>query len=244
MKISIITITLNAEAYLQQSLLSVACQTYSDIEHIIFDGGSCDNTLKIAKQFPHATLYQGRDEGISDAMNQGAGQSHGAFLLFLHADDLLANSQVIEKVVHTLKLHPHAQWIFGRALFIDAAGVIKRTTPFFPDAAVKLRKYNTITHPATLISRSLFFRSGGYCKKLKYAMDYDLWLRLSHITPPFPYPGVIASFREHPGSTSTKFSTKAADEAYFVRNQYIKGPLQRYRSYRTWKRRIYRSKGE
>ncbi len=64
MRFSLITITYNSERYLKQTLQSVAEQEFKDFEHILWDGGSRDGTLEIARQFPHVTIYQGADSGI------------------------------------------------------------------------------------------------------------------------------------------------------------------------------------
>jgi glycosyltransferase involved in cell wall biosynthesis len=237
MKFSIITVTFNAEAYLEQTLLSVAEQKFTDYEHIIWDGGSADRTLEIARSFPRVTLYEGQDEGIADAMNRGAAFASGDFLLHLHADDFLVSSQALAIVDNALRLHPQADWLYGRVNVIDSKGEYKRTTPFEAFSFARLRRYNFISHPATFIRRTLFEKVGGFQKSLKYCMDYDLWLRLAAQTKAFALPSVLASFREHPFSLSTSEPIKVADEAYQVRNLYVATLYERYRSYRTWKKR-------
>ncbi|MCB1181301.1 MAG: glycosyltransferase [Chlamydiia bacterium] len=237
MKFSIVTVCKNGDAYLDKMLDSVASQTYLDIEHIFFDGGSIDQSLTIAHQYPHLKVIEGRDTGISDAMNKGAAYATGDFLLHLHTDDLLAAPNVLEKVATSLKQHPHIQWLYGQTRVIDEKGTLKRLTPYLLDATNRLWKYNTITHPSTVISRALFEQVEGFSTHRKYCMDYDLWMRLAPLAPPLAYPGVIACFREHHESLSTSEPLKVADEAYQIRNKYIKNPLKRWRSYRTWKRR-------
>ncbi|MCC5831640.1 MAG: glycosyltransferase [Chlamydiales bacterium] len=237
MKFSVITVTYNAAAYLEQTLRSVAAQEFTDYEHLIWDGGSVDRTLEIARSFPHATLYEGQDEGIADAMNRGAALANGDFLIHLHADDLLAAPQVLAMVDTTLRLHPEVDWLYGRVKVIDFKGEYKRTTPYEPFSIKRLRRYNFISHPAVFIRRTLFERVGGFHKSLKYCMDYDLWLRLAAQTPPFALPTVLASFREHQYSLSTSEPLQVADEAYRVRNRYVATLFERYRSYRIWKKR-------
>jgi glycosyltransferase involved in cell wall biosynthesis len=238
MRFSIITVTYNAEKYLFETLESVASQTFKDYEHILWDGGSSDQTLKIASRFSHLKIVQGKDHGVSDAMNKGAGIARGDFLLFLHADDRLSRLNVLETVDTCLKQHPHVQWLFGLADIIDEHGKKKRTTPFIPFNQAKLRKYNIITHPATYISRELFFQIGGFAD-YKYCMDYDLWLRLSERTKinAFSLSTTLACFREHENSLSTREKLAVTDEAYSVRNRYVRTLSERWKSYRTWKKR-------
>lgn len=237
MRFSLITITYNSERYVKQTLQSVAEQEFKDFEHILWDGGSRDGTLEIARQFPHVTIYQGADSGISDAMNLGSNLAKGDFLLHLHSDDLLAHPQTLSLFDKYLKLHPHLKWIYGRAHIIDEVGAIKKTTPYEPFSHRRLLRYNFITHPATLISRELFKSVGGFKKELRYCMDYDLWLRLSNLTKPMGIPSVVSSFREHTHSLSTSEPLKVTDEAYQVRRGYTKSVWDRFRSYRVWKKR-------
>lgn len=237
MRFSLITITYNSERYLRQTLESVACQEFKDFEHILWDGGSRDGTLDIARQFPHLKIYQGVDSGISDAMNRGAEFAQGDFLLHLHSDDLLAHSKTLSLFDKYLELHPHLKWIYGRAHIIDEMGNLKKTTPYEPFSHKRLLRYNFITHPATLISQELFKSVGGFKKELRYCMDYDLWLRLSCLTKPMGIPSVVSSFREHTHSLSTSEPLKVSDEAYQVRKCYTRSIWDRYRSYRVWKKR-------
>lgn len=237
MQFSIITVTYNAFAYLEETLTSVAMQDFDDFEHIIWDGGSRDKTLEIAHSFPHATVYEGIDKGIADAMNQGAALARGDFLLFLHADDLLAHSRVLRLVATCLRQHSTVEWLYGQAQIIDSKGEVMRSTPYEPYSFKRLRRYNFITHPATFVKRKLFEKIGGFQTHLRYCMDYDLWLRLAALTSPLPVPALFALFREHPQSLSTSEPLQVTDEVYQVRNRYVKNIYERYRSYLTWKKR-------
>ncbi|NGX54982.1 MAG: PGL/p-HBAD biosynthesis glycosyltransferase [Chlamydiae bacterium] len=237
MQFSIITITYNAEKYLRDTLSSVANQNFKDYEHLIWDGGSQDRTFEIIADFPHMKVHEGSDEGIADAMNQGAAKAKGEYLLFLHADDLLAHPGTLALISTSLKQHPEAEWLYGQAHVINSEGEQLRTTRFIPFDHRRLKKYNMITHPATVVSRELFERVGGFQKSLRYCMDYDLWLRLAPLATPFSLPAVIASFREHQNSLSTSEPIAVADEAYRVRNNYVTSPWGRWKSYRTWKKR-------
>ncbi len=237
MKFSIVTITYNASTYLEKTLTSVAEQEYTDFEHILWDGGSTDQTLEIARRFPHLKIYEGNDEGISDAMNRGAAFAKGEFLLHLHADDLLAHTRTLSMVAATLQLHPDVEWLYGRAAIINHKGERIRATPYEPYSSKRLRRYNFITHPAAYVKRSLFEQVGGFHKELRYCMDYDLWLRLATHRAGFALPTVLAHFRAHEKSLSTSEPVRVADEAYRVRNRYVATLYERFRSYRTWKKR-------
>jgi len=213
-------------------------QSFDSYEHIVWDGGSEDETLAIIEHYPHIKLFQGKDKGIADAMNRAAAHASGEYLLHLHGDDCLANRDTLLSVERALKAHVEPAWLYGQAHIIDANDRVLKTTPFEYYSAKRLRKYNFITHPATFVSREIFKKLGGFRPQWKYCMDYDLWLRLSEVAPPFALRRPLACFRAHIHSLSTNEPKGVANEAYAVRNQYLKSPLERLRSYMTWKRRL------
>lgn len=98
MKISIITATYNSAATVGDTLQSIAGQTYPDIEHIIIDGLSKDNTLEIVKQFVHpAIISSEKDKGIYDAMNKGIRKATGEVIGILNSDDFYNGDTIIGK---------------------------------------------------------------------------------------------------------------------------------------------------
>jgi glycosyltransferase involved in cell wall biosynthesis len=237
MRFSIVTVTLNAEKFLEQTLLSVAGQIFSGYEHIVWDGGSVDHTIEIIQRFPHAKLFSGQDSGISDAMNRGAQFASGEYIIHLHADDCLAHERVLAELDQFLCQRGDPPWVYGQVDIIDHEGGYQRTSQLVSFDARRLRKYNTISHPATVLSRRLFVDSGGFRTDLKYCMDYELWLRLARSHEAIAMPVVVAKFRGHQGSLSTRETKGVADEAYRVRNEYVKNIWERFLSYRTWRRR-------
>jgi glycosyltransferase involved in cell wall biosynthesis len=236
MRFSIITITFNAESFLTKALDSIFSQKFLNFEHIIWDGGSSDKTLEIASSYP-SKVFQGKDSGIADAMNKGAEYATGEIMLHLHADDLLAHPNVLGHVDLLFRQYPHLQWLYGQCPTINEEGELLGKERYTPFSLNKLRRYNTIAHPATFVKRELFEKVGGFDSSLKYCMDYDLWLRLASYTLPQSFPLTFSLFRKHQGSLSTREILGVADESYKVRNRYVKDPIGRFRSYRTWKKR-------
>lgn len=109
MKISIITVSYNAEKTIEQTILSVINQTYSNIEYIIIDGYSSDNTVDIIKKYQDLIAYwiSEEDSGIYNAMNKGINLATGDYIQFLGSDDSLVSNDIIEKIVYNIKKYKY-----------------------------------------------------------------------------------------------------------------------------------------
>ena len=114
-KITIITVSYNANAFIEHTIRSVVAQTYPNIEYIVIDGASTDGTLDIIKKHEdEITKWTSEsDRGIADAMNKGWKMASGDFVLFLHADDYLIDDSTIEDAVQHM-LDEYDIYAFGK----------------------------------------------------------------------------------------------------------------------------------
>lgn len=215
---SIVTCTWNSEPYLAQSIESVLAQDYPHIEYIFVDGGSTDGTLDRIRslQRPYRLLENVRG-GISKAMNEGIHAATGDVVAHLHSDDYYLGSQVLSTVARQIESSGR-NWLFGRILR-DVGGTLHRENFVSPRYShERLLRTNFIPHPATFVKRDLLLRAGGFDTKLKYAMDYDLWLKLAELGgDPVQLDEPLAAFREHDGSLSTRDQLPALKEDFRVR---------------------------
>jgi glycosyltransferase involved in cell wall biosynthesis len=217
LKFSIITCTWNSATYLGQSIASVLMQDHDNIEYIFVDGGSTDGTLEQirALQRPYRLIENVRG-GISRAMNEGIKAATGDVIAHLHSDDYYLHAQVLSTVARHLESSGR-DWLFGR-IMRDVNGQVepeKFVAPRYSFA--RLLANNFIPHPATFVRRELMNRSGGFDAKFKYAMDYDLWLKLGAAAEPVQLDEPLAAFREHEGSLSTRDQLPALEEDFRVR---------------------------
>src|SRR5215204_2999779 len=120
MKVSLITVTYNSARYLQNAIQSVYSQDYSDIEYIIVDGGSTDDTLSIIEQNSAwiTKWISEKDNGMYDAINKGMKMATGDVIGILNSDDMLASKDVISKIVSCFK-EQQVDSIFGDLLYVD-----------------------------------------------------------------------------------------------------------------------------
>ncbi len=173
-KISIITITLNAERYIEQTITSVVNQTYSNREYIIVDGGSTDGTLGIIKKYESEidNWISEPDNGIADAMNKGIDLATGDYILFLHSDDYLVNSSVLERASEYLG--DRFDIFFFQVLHdINGQNQVSSNRSLGWLTNFKMGS----CHQGQLCSRKLFQRIGKFDTSFKIDMDYDLILR-------------------------------------------------------------------
>ena len=180
MKISIITATYNSSATVRDTLQSIAAQQHLNIEHIIIDGLSKDNTLEIVKEFPHvAMVVSEKDKGIYDAMNKGLKVVSGDVVGILNSDDFYASATVLEKIAAAFE-DEKVEAVYGDLQYVKQhdVNVIIRTW-----RAGNFRKkyfyYGWMPpHPAFFVRRSVYDKVGVFNISLRSAADYELMLRI------------------------------------------------------------------
>lgn len=169
-KLSIITIAYNNKNGLKLTIDSVINQTsYSQIEYIVVDGGSNDGTKELLMS------YSGKlqkwisepDSGIYNAMNKGARMATGEYLLFLNSGDNFADSKVIEKL---LAYEPSADIVSGICVDYTDKEYIYHYPP--KDVTLYTLIYGSLSHPASIIRRTLFESIGGYRENHKIISDW------------------------------------------------------------------------
>lgn len=181
MKISIVTVCRNSEATIRSTIESVLAQTYSDIEYIIVDGASTDNTLSIVNE------YRGRihriisepDNGIYDAMNKGIKISTGDYLGILNSDDFFASNEIISGLAAFLKNHPFLDASYGDVVFVEKNN-IEKNIRFYSSAdfSPKLLRWGIMFPHATFyVKRELFEKFGFYKLDYPVVADFELITR-------------------------------------------------------------------
>jgi glycosyltransferase len=180
MKVSIITITYNSGKSIADAINSVLTQTYPDIEYIIVDGQSKDNTMEIVKSYDkRITKYISEpDKGIYDALNKGIRLAEGDIVGFLHSDDLFAGSDVIEDVVALFK-QKQTDSIYGDLQYVyktDTSRVFRNwKAGIF--SMKKLRMGWMPPHPTFYVKRQVYEQFGLFDTSFKISADYENMLR-------------------------------------------------------------------
>jgi glycosyltransferase involved in cell wall biosynthesis len=181
-KISIITVCFNSAKTIRDTIESVLSQDYPEIEYIIIDGLSKDNTMNIVSEYNNkiTKVISEPDRGIYDAMNKGIKLSTGDVIGILNSDDFFEYHAVISEVVNCFKSEPKASLVFGDVVFVEPNNTqnIMRFYSSEKFRSWKLRFGWMPPHPATFIKRSAYEQVGDYSIDYKISADYELFVRM------------------------------------------------------------------
>ena len=184
LRVSVVMPAFNAEAYLAEAIESVLRQTMGDLEIVVVDDGSIDNSRAIVERFREADprvrlVVHERNLGISAALNRGWQAARSPLIARLDADDAALPDR-LERQSAFLDAHPSVAVVGGAAHVVDGAGKRISTMRFPTESAVihaTLRRHNCLAHPTVMLRRSVLEDVGGY--RFDHSEDYDLWLRLA-----------------------------------------------------------------
>ena len=183
--VTIVTPSLDQGRWIRQTLESVAAQTYPRVEHVVVDGGSTDETVRILEETPGIRWVSEKDRGQAHAINKGISMSGGELIAFLNSDDLLY-PDAVAVAVDTFRHEPSADLLYGDGTVIDEKGTALWEWLSRPEDFRLLADYhflwndstNYILQPATFWRRSLHDRVGLFDESFHYALDVEFWLRV------------------------------------------------------------------
>ena len=198
--VSIVTPSLNQGQFIEETIRSVLDQDYPRIEHIVADGGSTDETLAVLERHPHLIWVSEADRGQADAVNKGFAMARGEIFGWLNADDLYLPGAV-STAVDALR-RTGAGFVHGAWMQIDEHGeTLRERIPAVPfDLDAQLNERNAVCQPGSFFTREAFESVGGLDVSYRYAMDYELWLKLGARVPVTHVDPVLGAYRFHPTS--------------------------------------------
>ena len=180
MKLSIITATYNSGKTVRDTLRSVKEQDYPNIEHIIVDGLSKDDTLSIASSYAHVSkIMSEKDNGIYDAMNKGISHTTGDVIGILNSDDVYAHPHILSKVMNAFN-NPSTDVVYGDLQYVSATNLNKITRSWKAGKFTKKKFYYgwMPPHPAFFVRRKVYDIAGNFNCSLRSAADYEFMLRV------------------------------------------------------------------
>ena len=198
-KVSIITPSFNQGQFLEASMLSVLEQDYPNMEYIVVDGGSKDNSVEVIKKYQDRLTWwvSEKDKGHADALNKGFARATGEILAWLNSDDIYFPNAVSE-AVSVLKDHPDVGMVYGDADLIDDSGVkVGQFASKQTGYRKMLRGSVHIPQATTFFRTDVWQQVGPLDLSLFFSFDYDLWVRIAKHSKVLYVPRRWAKFRIH-----------------------------------------------
>jgi glycosyltransferase involved in cell wall biosynthesis len=175
--VSVVTPSLNQGRFLEEAVVSVLDQDYPNVEHIVIDGGSTDETRDVLARYPHLRWVSEADAGQAAAVNKGFRMAEGSIYGWLNADDYYlpgAISTAVDVLTTTSCALVHGGWI----QVDDQSTVLREVRPIPFDYDLQLNVRNGVCQPGAFFTRDAYWAVGGLDESYRYAMDYELWLKL------------------------------------------------------------------
>lgn len=215
-KVTIVTVCYNADKEIETTLLSVLSQKYNNLEYIVIDGDSSDNTMDIINKYKDkiTRILSEPDKGIFDAMNKGINMASGNWILFLNAGDTFCNETVVERMVFETPID--AGVIYGNAMFVKN-GIKRKYSPLpffnskerYPDMGICHQSIFVRTD----IAKNLLF-------DLSYQLsaDYDMIMKIYNNNYKFYYKDVMVCNYDLSGVSSLNYLRKIKEKMRIYRN--------------------------
>ena len=212
--ISIITVSYNAASSIEQTILSVINQTYSNIEYIIIDGGSTDGTIDIIKKYDKKIDFwiSEKDKGVYDAMNKGIINAHGKYINFMNTGDTFFNELVISNFVS--KANNSATIIYGDTMIYLSKGKFHQK----PKDIKLINSQMIFGHQATFILTT-YHQDNLYDISYKSSADYNFIYQAYNKGVEFQYiPFIVANYNGAEGISKNIFLSKIEDRKIQKKN--------------------------
>jgi len=212
-RVSVITPSYNQGQFIEETIRSVLLQGYPDIEYMIIDGGSTDDSLEIIRKYePWLAYYVSEpDRGQTHAINKGWMRATGEILAYINTDDCYLNG-AIATAAHEFCTRPDVGMVYGTATIVNERN--KWTTwkarPF--DLKMMLTVGNIVPQPAVFFSRQALTKVGYLSEEWQLIMDYEFCIRVGAQFPTVCVPRTLAKFRTHPQSKSRLYFEETTQE--------------------------------
>ncbi|HAA29479.1 MAG TPA: glycosyltransferase [Cyanobacteria bacterium UBA8553] len=203
-RISIVTPSYNQGQFIEETIRSVLLQGYPNLEYIIIDGGSNDNTIEIIKKYENYFSYwvSEPDKGPTDAINKGWQRTSGEIVAYLNSDDAYLPG-TLATIAKTFQENCDARVVCGNELKIDSEGFVISESSIEKVDRLSLLHLNLISQPATFIKKSTLELTGGLNLDVHYIFDFELWLRITRLGSMQPIQRLLAVTRWHNDTITT-----------------------------------------
>ncbi len=219
-RISVVTPSLDQGAFLEQTITSVLDQGYDNLEYIVIDGCSKDNSVEIVRKYAHRLAYwiSEPDDGQTQAINKGLRRITGDIWAFLASDDTYEPGAL--QTVADAFADPDVDVVYGNCHYINAHGIVTRTKKPGSFDRTHLLRDNCIYQPSVFLRRTVLERFGYLDESLRYSMDYEYWIRISNGIRARYVDAVLSNYRLHLESKSMGSVLAMSAESRGVKHKY------------------------
>lgn len=223
--LTVVTPAYNQADFLRDTIKSVLAQDYPNIEHVVLDDGSTDETPKILAEYDDQIIWETQKNiGQTATINKGWQMTSGEIITWLNSDDTFYDSTSVRTGMEYLLQNPDVGIVFGDSMFTEADGTeIEPTRPIVDFTYQKfiLNCENSISQPSAFIRREIVDKVGDLDPKFYYFMDWDFWMRagiyfkIEHIDK------ILSTYRLHADSKTVAQAKKAAPELEYMYKKYF-----------------------
>ena len=227
MKISVITPSFNQGHLIEKTIKSVVQQEHSDLEYIVMDGKSSDNTLEVLKKYEKQLTWVSEiDDGQSDAINKGIRKASGDIVCYLNSDDTFEPG-ALKEVARFFENNPEVMWAYGKCKIINLDDVeIRKPITIYKNLLLRRYSYkkllaeNFISQPSTFWRMQVHQELGYFDENEHYVMDYEFWCRLGSKFDAGVINSYLANFRMYSTSKSGSLKNPQFDDELRVAKIY------------------------